>query len=96
MNETFWKFIGLLAACLTMFSFVPQVVKMYRTKASKDVSLFTLVQLTCGVVFWFLYGLHKKDEILIISNLVTFSTLLAALILYFKYIKRDAQLNKSK
>lgn len=87
-NENFWHFIGLAAASLTMFSFIPQVVKMYKTKASKDVSVGTIIQLGCGTVLWFFYGLYLKDEIIIIANLVTFSSLLAAVILYFKYLKR--------
>lgn len=80
-----WKCIGASAALLTMFGFLPQVIKIIRTKSARDVSLFTLLQFTLGVFLWMLYGIHLRDIIIIIANAVTFLTLIAALILYSKY-----------
>ncbi|NYT21226.1 MAG: hypothetical protein GKC07_05430, partial [Methanomicrobiales archaeon] len=51
-----WLLIGILAALLTMFGFVPQLMKMYRTKSVSDVSLGTLCQFTTGVSLWAVYG----------------------------------------
>lgn len=73
------------AAVLTMFSFIPQVVKIARTKSASDVSLITLVQLSCGVFLWLLYGFHLKDAIIIIANAVTLVSLLIAIYLFFKF-----------
>lgn len=80
-----WSIIGISAAVLTMFSFVPQVVKILRTKAASNVSLITLLQLSCGVFLWMLYGLHLRDAIIIIANGVTLITLVYAIILYFHF-----------
>lgn len=57
----FWQFIGLGAATLTMFAFIPQIIKVVKTKSAKDVSLFTLLQLSLGVSLWIAYGLHLRD-----------------------------------
>jgi len=85
MLKVSWKLIGGVAAILTMSAFIPQIIKTFRTKSSKDVSLFTLLQLSVGVSLWILYGLHLRDEIIIFANSVTLLTLLTAVFLYYKY-----------
>ena len=80
-----WNIIGLTAATLTMFSFVPQIVKVIKTKSARDVSLVTLVQFTLGVFLWFVYGILKNDIIIILANAVSFITLILLLTLYYKY-----------
>jgi MtN3 and saliva related transmembrane protein len=86
----FWSIIGSTAAVLTMFSFIPQILKVIKTKSAKDVSIITLLQLSLGVLLWIAYGLHIKDAIIITANSVTLTTLIILLHLYFIYgrIKR--------
>jgi MtN3 and saliva related transmembrane protein len=86
----FWKIIGLTAAALTTFSFVPQIVKVIKKKSVKDVSLFMLVQFALGVSFWALYGIYLKDAIIIFANCLTLLTLIILLALYFKYLNGEA------
>ena len=81
----FWKLIGVIAAGLTSFAFIPQVLKMYTTRSAKDISLVTLIQLSLGVSLWIIYGMYLKDCIIILANTVTLLTLLSALFLYYKY-----------
>jgi len=80
-----WEIVGTSAAILTMFSFFPQILKVLKTKSEKDLSLITLLQLASGVFLWFLYGLYRKDPIIIIANVVTFISLSILLFLYFSY-----------
>jgi MtN3 and saliva related transmembrane protein len=82
---TYWLFIGIVAACLTMFGFIPQIVRMYRTKSVADISVVTLLQFTMGVTLWAVYGFSISDPILIGANIVSLSTLVVALGLYFHY-----------
>lgn len=81
----FWSIIGVTAAVLTMFSFIPQIIKVFKTKSAKDVSIVTLFQLSTGVTLWIIYGLHLKDTIIITANSVTLVTLIVLLLLYFHY-----------
>lgn len=83
-----WRLVGLTAAFLTMFSFLPQIYKIFKTKSAKDVSPITLIQLSCGVSLWLLYGVHLKDVIIILANAVTLISLIVALSLYYKYCDR--------
>ncbi len=85
MNCIVWKIIGALAASLTMFSFIPQILKVMRTKSAGDVSLATLVQLAAGVSLWIAYGVYLKDAIIIIANMITLASMVTLLLLYRKY-----------
>ncbi|MEW6534290.1 MAG: SemiSWEET family transporter [Candidatus Auribacterota bacterium] len=91
-----WTIIGLLAAILTMFGFVPQIIKMICTKHVKDVSLGTIIQFTIGVSLWTLYGLHLRDWIIVAANAVNLSTQIIALSLYTHYLRRDKMISLEK
>lgn len=68
---------------LTTFGFVPQILKMVRTRSVDDVSPLTFVQFMAGVSLWALYGVHIGDVIVLLANIVTFGTLVVAVSLYF-------------
>ncbi|KPK97135.1 MAG: hypothetical protein AMJ95_10675 [Omnitrophica WOR_2 bacterium SM23_72] len=80
-----WILIGALAATLTMFSFVPQIIKVLKTKSARDVSLMMIVQLSLGVSLWIVYGCYLKDAVIITANSVTLTSLVILLFLYFNY-----------
>lgn len=88
INRMVWTIIGASAAVLTMFGFVPQVIKMLRTKHVDDVSLISIIQFAIGVSLWTLYGIHLRDTIIIVANLVSLITLLTAITLYFLYSRK--------
>ena len=83
-----WELIGSGAAILTMFGFVPQIIKIQKTKSVEDVSLHMLLQFALGMLLWLLYGLHIQDNILIVANAVSFLSLIVAIGLFLKYRKR--------
>ena len=80
-----WKLIGALAAMLTMFSFIPQIIKVLKNKSAKDVSLIMILQLSLGVFLWIVYGFYLRDPIIITANSVTLTSLFVLLLLYFNY-----------
>jgi len=83
----FWKIIGVSAAVLTMFGFVPQIVKVFKTKSAKDVSILTLVQFALGTILWIVYGVYLKNAIIITANIVTLTTLLILISMYIFYTR---------
>ena len=92
----FWEFIGLGAATLTMFSFVPQIIKVLKTKSAKDVSVATLIQLSLGVSLWIAYGIYLKNIIIITANSVTLCSLIILLFLYFQMKPRLTKRSERK
>ncbi|XUW99598.1 MAG: SemiSWEET family transporter [Dehalogenimonas sp.] len=77
--------VGAIAALLTTFGFVPQIVKMWRTRCVKDISLMTLGQFLIGVTIWGIYGIHLGDVVIISANIVSFIILATAIALYLYY-----------
>ncbi len=83
-----WEVVGYAAAALTMFGFLPQLLKMVRTKSVDDVSLLMMVQMGLGVSLWLAYGLHLENSPLIVANFVSLSILALGLVVYFRYTNR--------
>jgi len=79
-----WTIVGIAAASLTMFGFVPQIIKMWKTHSVKDVSGLTIVQFIAGAALWMLYGIHLRDFIIICANAVSLAIVLIAGGLYLK------------
>ena len=76
------QWVGLVAGLLTTFAFVPQVLKIWRSKSAKDISLRTYLALTIGVVLWLVYGILKQELPIVLWNAVTL--VLASAILAMK------------
>ncbi|MBN2348718.1 MAG: SemiSWEET family sugar transporter [Bacteroidales bacterium] len=74
--------IGLVAASCTTISFLPQAVKIIKTKHTKDLSLGMYILFSAGVLFWLLYGILTKDLPVLLANAITLS--LSVVILFFK------------
>jgi len=77
--------IGLIAAICTTASFVPQVIKILRSKRTQDVSLVMYAILTTGLFLWLVYGFILHDMPLILANLVSLTLSLSVLILKLKH-----------
>jgi len=87
-----WTIIGATAATMTMLSFIPQIIRSYRIKHVKDLSLIMLFQLSLGVSLWIIYGVYRKDPIIIAANSVTLVTLIVLISMYFLYGKENRPL----
>ncbi|NJD78556.1 MAG: hypothetical protein FIB08_15930 [Candidatus Methanoperedens sp.] len=83
-----WHIIGIAASFLTTFGFVPQIIKMRRTKSAKDVSLATLLQFGAGAILWALYGVYLGDLIIITANIIASITIFAAIALCYHYNRK--------
>lgn len=63
--------LGMIAGTLTTIAFVPQVLKIYRTKSAKDVSYLMFSIFSTGIVFWLIYGILIRSTPIIAANAVT-------------------------
>ena len=80
--ETFTLILGLLAAVLTTFAYLPQSIKAIRTKHTKDISFPMVVMLEFGLITWLIYGLLINSVPIIAAN--TVSIVFMSIILYLK------------
>lgn len=74
--------IGLAAALGTTLAFIPQAVKVRKTKKTQDLSLAMYSIFSSGLLLWLVYGLLIKDIPIILANAITLS--LACYILAMK------------
>ena len=65
--------IGGVAAVLTTIAFVPPVLKSWRTRSTRDVSLVMFVIFTTGLSLWLIYGFVIESWPIIVANIVTLS-----------------------
>jgi MtN3 and saliva related transmembrane protein len=73
--------IGFAAAFCTTVAFVPQVVRTWRTRSTRDISLAMFVVMTTGVLLWLIYGLLVHDRPLVVANGITFVLSLTILVM---------------
>ena len=71
--------LGLAAAACTTASFVPQVVKAWRSGSSADLSLGMYGLFTLGIALWLAYGIVIRDTPIIVANVVTLALVLSIL-----------------
>jgi MtN3 and saliva related transmembrane protein len=73
--------LGLAAAFCTTFAFVPQVVRIWRTRSTHDISLGMFVVLTLGMLLWLTYGWLIGDLPIVLANAATFALSLTILVM---------------
>ena len=76
------EILGLAAGTITSITFIPQVVKIWKTKSAKDLSLMMLLLLIAGVLLWLTYGLLIKDTAIIYTNSMVLG--MSMIMLFFK------------
>jgi len=76
------EIIGTLAGALTTISFFPQVLKVWRTKEVKDLSLTMYIAMLIGVLSWLTFGVLISSISMIIANIIT--AILVMIIIYFR------------
>ncbi|PIR38755.1 MAG: hypothetical protein COV35_05550 [Alphaproteobacteria bacterium CG11_big_fil_rev_8_21_14_0_20_39_49] len=80
--NTLEDIIGIIAATCTTGSFIPQVIKIFKTRNTRDLSLSMYVLFTVGVSMWLIYGFMINSIPVILANSVTLC--LTSLVLFMK------------
>ena len=74
--------IGSIAAILTTFAFLPQVMRVVKTTDTESIALGMYIMQVIGIALWLAHGLHIGDLPLILANSISF--LLSGTILLYK------------
>ena len=76
---TFVTAVGLAAGTLTTLAFIPQVVRVWRSRSARDISPPTFAALTLGTALWLTYGVLMDDIPLMAANGITLGLVAAVL-----------------
>lgn len=74
--------IGSVAGILTTCAFIPQVIKVLKTKETASISLFMYCIQITGICLWIIHGIAVRDVAVALAN--TFTLLLSSIILFCK------------
>jgi len=77
--------MGLVAAALTVIAFFPQLMKVWKTKSTKDISLGMFSIFCVAVFLWFVYGILIKDTPVTIANFLVFIQAFIIVVFKVKY-----------
>ena len=76
------EIIGFAAGICSTIAFLPQAIKTWKTKHTKDLSIGLFALITTGTFLWLVYGILINSMPIILANIITF--ILASAILIFK------------
>jgi MtN3 and saliva related transmembrane protein len=89
--EGIWlTLVGSIASVLVSSSFIPQIIKGYRTKHLNDVSYLLMILISVGMSLWIVYGIEKQDMVIVGANATTIALNMILLGLKTKYAKNSS------
>lgn len=77
--------LGFVAGTLTTIAFVPQVIKIWKSKHARDISMGTFAMFSSGVLLWLLYGIQLGALPIILANGITLVLSLTILVFKLRY-----------
>tara|TARA_B100000029_G_C17586850_1_gene961366 strand:- start:1508 stop:1816 length:309 start_codon:yes stop_codon:yes gene_type:complete len=87
--------LGFFAGVFTTVSFLPQVIKTWKSKSADDVSVLMFILFISGVFLWCIYGWEIHSSPIIIANSITFILAGSILFLKIRYENSD-QVDRNK
>jgi MtN3 and saliva related transmembrane protein len=86
------QILGMAAGSISAITFLPQVIKTWKTKSAGDISLLMFAFATISVIMWLIYGIILKDIPIIYTNSLVL--LCSLIMLYFKFRFREKKEKK--
>ena len=74
--------LGYSAGAVTSLTFLPQVIKTWKERSAKDISLMMFLIAALNEVMWIVYGVLKNDWVIISTNSVVL--VMSSTMIYFK------------
>ncbi|MEI7735489.1 MAG: SemiSWEET family transporter [Ferruginibacter sp.] len=83
MNIPVADYVGYAGGFVSAITFLPQVIKIWKTKSVKDLSSLTLLLLFVNVSLWLVYGILVNASPIMATNGIVLSMIIA--MIYFKW-----------
>ncbi len=84
-EQNFADLIGAVATLLAVSSLVPQVVKTWRTRSTRDLSASWLIIAFASMVLWVAYGTLVAAWAIIVANAATLVLVIALLAMKLRF-----------
>jgi len=76
------EYVGYVAGLLVTFALVPQIIRVYKLKSAREISLIFNTAMLLGLILWLVYGILLGLVPIIIWNII--GGMLASLLLIAK------------
>ncbi|MAI84945.1 MAG: hypothetical protein CMM91_08455 [Rickettsiales bacterium] len=83
--EQYITYLGFFSGFCTTFAFIPQLIKVWKTKSVKDISMRMFLIFFIGVLGWTIYGFLINDKPMIFANLSTLILAFGIIIGIYKF-----------
>ena len=95
MEDLVVVWIGTIAGIFVLLSFIPQIMKAYKTKKMVDVSSYLMILIATGMFLWVVYGAIRSDPVIIGTNDTGFALNITLLIMKIKFDKLQSSTIKT-
>jgi MtN3 and saliva related transmembrane protein len=83
--EIVMEFLGVTGSLIICGSVIPQVIKTYRTKSARDLSITYLTTLMIGIVLLTIYSIYIRDMVFIFGNVLSLLSVVILIGLWRRY-----------
>ncbi|MBI2836646.1 MAG: hypothetical protein HYX85_03010 [Chloroflexi bacterium] len=62
------EIIGFVAGAIVTLSLIPQVMRVFKLKSAREISLLFTTLMLAGILLWLVYGIYLRSVPLILWN----------------------------
>ncbi len=77
--------LGYSACAVTALTFLPQVLKTWKEKSARNVSLMMFIIAFINEIMWIAYGVLREDMVIIVTNVIMITMCSVMISLKLKY-----------
>jgi len=78
----FVDILGYTAGFITSLTFLPQVIKTWKERSARDISLMMFMIAAVNESMWIVYGILLNNMVIILTNVTVLT--MALIMIYFK------------
>lgn len=79
------EIIGFVAGLLVATSVLPQVIKSWKTKSTKDISIAWSAINLIGQILWIVYGVYIQSASLVVMSSITLAMNISMVVLKLRF-----------
>jgi len=80
-----FEFLGIAGSLIICGSVIPQLIRTYRTKSARDLSITYLMTLMTGIILLTVYSIYVRDLVFIFGNTLSMLSVGILMLLWRRY-----------
>ena len=63
-----YEYLGIIAGVFTTFAVIPQIIRVYKLKSAREISLLFTSSMIIGIAIWLVYGIMLDLKSIVVWN----------------------------